>query len=59
MMQEASNVVVVKKIHIAIIFVKTILFERNLRPHDVLNGLNLIKFVEIFNSNETPNVFFT
>ena len=38
---------------------KTILIEKNIRSHDVLNGLNSIKFLEILNSNKTPNIFCT
>ena len=30
-----------------------------MRSHDVLNGLNSVKFLEIVNSNETPNIFST
>ena len=40
-------------------FRKTILIEKNIRSHDVLNGLNSIKFLEILNSNKTPNIFST
>ena len=36
---------------------KTSLIEKNIRSHDVLNGLNLIKFLEILNSNKTPDKF--
>ena len=38
---------------------KNIFFEKNIRSHDVLNGLNSIKFLEMFNSNKTPNIFST
>ena len=30
-----------------------------MRSHDVLSGLNSIKFLEILNSNKTPNIFST
>ena len=40
-------------------FRKTILIEKNIRSHDVLSGLHSIKFLEILNSNKTPNTFFT
>ena len=40
-------------------FRKTILIEKNIRSHDVLNGLNSIKFLEILNSNKTFNIFST
>ena len=33
--------------------------ETNIRSHDVLNGLNSIKFLEILDSNKTPNIFST
>ena len=33
--------------------------QKNMRSHDVLNGLNSIKFLEILNSNKTPNIFST
>ena len=36
-----------------------ILIEKNTRSHDVLNGLNSIKFLEILNSNKAPNIFST
>ena len=36
---------------------KTILIEKNIRSHDFLNDLNSIKFLEILNSNKTPNIF--
>ena len=36
---------------------KNIFIEKNIRSHDVLNGLNSIKFLEILNSNKTPNIF--
>ena len=38
---------------------KTILIEKNIRSHDVLSGLNSIKFLEILNSNKTLNTFST
>ena len=38
---------------------KTILIEKNICSHNVLNGLNSIKFLEILNSNETPNILNT
>ena len=44
---------------IGIFLQKMILIEKNIRSHDVLNGLNSIKFLEIFNSNKTPNIFST
>ena len=31
--------------------------EKNIRSHDGLNGLNSIDFLEILNSNKTPNTF--
>ena len=31
--------------------------EKDTRSHDVLNGLNSVKFLEILNSNKTPNIF--
>ena len=40
-------------------FRKTILIEKNIRLHDVFNGLNSIKFLEILNCNKTPNIFST
>ena len=40
-------------------FRKTILIEKNIRSHDVLNALNSIKFLEILDSNKTPNIFST
>ena len=40
-------------------FRKTILIEKNICSHDVLNGLKSIKFLEILNSNKTPNIFST
>ena len=36
-----------------------ILIEKNIRSHDVLNGLNSMKFLEILNSDKTPNIFST
>ena len=44
------------KIGILYFFRKTILIEKNIRSH-VLNGLNSIKFLEILNSNKTPDKF--
>ena len=38
---------------------KTVLIEKNIRSYDVLNGLNSIKFLEIFNINKTPNILST
>ena len=38
---------------------KTIFIEKNIRPHDVLNGLKSIKFLEILSSNKTSNIFST
>ena len=35
----------------------TILIEKNIRSHDVLNGLKSTKFLEILNSNKTPYKF--
>ena len=32
---------------------------KNIHSHDVLNGLHSIKFLEILNTNQTPNIFFT
>ena len=29
----------------------------NITSHDFFKGLNSIKFLEIFNSNKTPNIF--
>ena len=29
----------------------------NISSHDLFKGLNSIKFLEIFNSNKTPNIF--
>ena len=40
-------------------FRKIILIEKNIRSHNVLNGLNSVKFLEIVNSNKTPNIFST
>ena len=40
-------------------FRKAILIEKNIRSHDVLNFLNSIKFLDILNSNKTPNIFST
>ena len=36
---------------------KRFLLRKNIRSHDVLNGLNSIKFLEILNSNKTPDKF--
>ena len=33
--------------------------KKYIRSHDVLNGLNSIKFLEIFHCNKTPNIFST
>ena len=38
---------------------KTILIDKNICSHGVLNGLNSIKFREILNSNKTLNIFST
>ena len=46
-------------IKIGIFLQKTILIEKNTCLHDVLNGLNSIKFLEILNSNKKPNIFCT
>ena len=46
-------------IKIGIFLQKTILIEKNTPLHDVLNGLNSIKFLEILNSNKKPNIFCT
>ena len=40
-------------------FRKMTLIEKNIRLHDVLNGINSIKFLEILNSKKTPNIFST
>ena len=40
-------------------FRKTIVFEKNLQSHAFLNGLNSTKFLEIVDSNKTPNIFST
>ena len=44
-------------IKIGTFFMKAILIEKDTRSHDVLNGLNSVKFLEILNSNKTPNIF--
>ena len=33
--------------------------QKHIRSHDILNGSNLIKFLEILKSNKTPNIFST
>ena len=38
------------------LFRKTILIEKNICSHAVLNGLNSIKFLEILNSNKTLKI---
>ena len=46
-------------INIGTFLQKTILIEKNIRLSNVLNGLNSIKFLEILNSNKTPNILTT
>ena len=41
------------------IAVQHIYVRKNIRSHDVLSGLNSIKFLEILNSNKTSNTFST
>ena len=36
---------------------KGFLLRKNIRSHDVLNGLNSLEFLEILNSNKTSNIF--
>ena len=38
---------------------KRFLLRKNIRLHDVLSGLNSIKFLETLHSNKTPNIFST
>ena len=54
-----SNLHTTPKAHLKLelVFRKTFLIKENISSHDILKGLNSIKFLKILNSNKTPKIF--